>query len=107
MHNRKQEGDKMTYLPALIRTHSDIPIRASGKPGIHASAESGVTLLAVFATPVGDVEGHNYAVAFFEERDALTDFSDYTHVFVAEDEAAAALGGCAAFVHVQVGAADG
>ena len=50
---------------------------------IHASAESCLSLFAVPAAAVGDVEGHYYSVAFFEEGNSRAGFDYDSHVFVA------------------------
>lgn len=73
----------VSYLPALVRPHGHIPVGAASETGVYARAEGCLALFAVAAAPVGDVEGEDDAVAFFEQRYATADFFDDAHVLVA------------------------
>ena len=87
-----------------LTTHGDVAVGATGEAGVHSSAERRLALLAVAATPVGDVERHHDAVALFEQGHAGPNLVYYAHVLVAEGDAG--LGTRAAFVHVEVTATN-
>lgn len=83
MGQRGLDRGRGKYLPAGIRPHSDVAVCPACEAGVDARAVRGLALFAVEAAPVGDVEGHDDAVAPFEECHAWADFLDDAHIFVA------------------------
>ena len=70
------------YLSALIRAHSYIAVCTACEAGVDACAEGGFALFAIAAAAVGDVEGEDDSVAFFQEGNAAADCDDDAHVLV-------------------------
>nr|GEX61898.1 hypothetical protein [Tanacetum cinerariifolium] len=91
-------------LATLIGPHVGKTVGCAGTAGVRGQAETGQAFLAVLAKSAADVERQAHAVADLDAVDTGTDFDDFAHVFVAEYTAF--FHGGAAFIHVQIGAAD-
>jgi len=87
-------------LSAAVGAHGDVAVGASGKARVDTSAESSFAFFAIAATAVGDVKGHDDAIAFLEEGYARAQLFDYAHVLVAECDTSFC--SSSAFVHVEV-----
>jgi hypothetical protein len=94
----------VTYLAAPIGAHCNIPVSTSCEARVDASTEGSLSFLAVSASTVRNVEGHDDTVTFLQQSDAFAHLVDYAHVLVPEGDAG--FGASTALVHVEVGAAD-
>ena len=91
-------------LSAGVRAHRNITVGPAGEPRVDGDTEAGESTETVLAEAAGDVEGHDDPVADLPVLYRRSDLLDDAHVLVAEHDPG--LGGRAAFVHVEVGAAD-
>ena len=70
-------------MTASIRPHSDVAVRSACETGVDARAIGSLALFAIKAAPVSDVEGHDHAIAPFEECHPWAHLFDEAQVFVA------------------------
>ena len=91
-------------LTAEVGPHGHVAVGAAGEAGVDGQAERGVPGHAVLAEAAGHVERHDHVVAAVQRGHPGPEFLDDPEVLVPEDDPGPGRG--AAFVHVQVRAAD-
>jgi hypothetical protein len=91
-------------LAAVVGAHVGEAVGSPGQSRVAGEAVVAQPALAVLAEAAADVEGQRHHVADLDAVHGLADLDHLAHVLVAEDAARLHVG--AAFVHVEVGAAD-
>ena len=91
-------------LAAPVQAHAGKTVGCARRAGIGGQAKAGQSALAALAEAAADVEGQADPVADLDPVNRAAHFDDFAEIFTAQDAACFHIG--AAFIHVQVGAAN-